>query len=93
MAPEMPREQDHSIKARKHELFEKQTASGPRRPFTEYLEQTPPAPLSQAQKALLWTIGVMVLLVFFIAMLTMPSHHHHTGADAQKTQPQSATSK
>jgi|GEM_PF-2453835 len=76
MAPELPREQDHSIKARKSELFDSQTNLGPRRPFSEYLEKTAPFPLSQGQKALLWGLGALVALVFFIALLTMPSHHH-----------------
>ncbi|WP_422928325.1 hypothetical protein [Singulisphaera sp. PoT] len=91
MAPELPREQDLSIKARKSELFEKQTSSGPRKPFAEYLERTAPFPLPQGQKILLWSLGAVVVILFLIAMLTMPSHQG--GPGGRKAQATSASSR
>lgn len=74
MAPEMPREQEQSIKARKRELFEAQAPTvGPLRRFSYYLGATPSSPLSTPQKAVLWAVGIVVLLLFLAAMLTIPS--------------------
>jgi len=69
----MPREQEQSIKARKREIFEEQHDSdSPRRPFSAYLAETPPAPLSSAQKAGLVAVGALVVLLLLAALLTMP---------------------
>ncbi|MFO0950239.1 MAG: hypothetical protein U0835_03630 [Isosphaeraceae bacterium] len=66
--------QDQSIKVRKSQLFEP-TAAGepaaPTRPFTEYLRDTPPAPVSPAVKAVLWGVGLVVLLLFLAAFLAV----------------------
>jgi hypothetical protein len=76
MAPESPREQEQSIKARKRELFEAQRGpTGPTKRFSEYVDDTPPSPLSSGQKAMLWALSVLVLLLFLAAMLTIPSGH------------------
>jgi hypothetical protein len=74
MAPEMPREQEQSIKARKREIFEEEQrdAGPPRRPFSEYMAKTPPAPLSAGQKAALGAVGALVVLLLLAALLTMP---------------------
>jgi hypothetical protein len=70
MAPEMQthREtQEQSIKARKSELFEeevRESEGGPARPFRAYLETTPATPLSLGIKASLWSMGVVVGLLF-----------------------------
>jgi hypothetical protein len=64
-------QQDQSIKARKHELFEEpQTAdgAGALKPFSVYVRETPPAPMSKGMKATLWAIGVLVVLLFLAAL-------------------------
>jgi hypothetical protein len=74
-----PREQEQSIKARKKLLFdddEDAPAAAPRelvvrKPFREYLQTTPAAPLSGGVKAALWAAGVVVLLLLIAALLTI----------------------
>ena len=61
MAPETPREQEQSIKARKREIFEEEQVFGPRRPFSAYLAETEATPLTAGQKAAIWGVGVLVL--------------------------------
>lgn len=73
MAPEAPREQEQSIKARKREIFEEEQNFGPRKPFSEYLESTEAFPLTTAQKALLWGVGILVVLLLLAALMTMPA--------------------
>jgi hypothetical protein len=66
--------QDQSIKARKHELFEDEqhgSQQGPLKAFSEYLEETPAAPLAGSDKAVLGAVGTLVLLLFFAAISTM----------------------
>ena len=68
---EAPEQQDQSIKARKHQLFEKQEnlvelASVKR--FSEYVDDRPPAPLSPALKAALIGLGAVVALLFLAAL-------------------------
>jgi hypothetical protein len=74
MAPDSPhqRTQEQSIKARKHQLFEDDEPldAGPRRSFRECLRETPAEPLSTPVKALLWTLGVIVVLLLVAALLT-----------------------
>ena len=74
MAPEspQPRTQEQSIKARKHQLFEADTPldDGPRRSFRECLRTTPADPLSPPLKALLWTLGTIVVLLLIVALAT-----------------------
>ena len=71
MAPE-PRTQEQSIKARKHQLFEDDlvVATGPRRSFKDCLRETPADPLSTPLKALLWTLGTVVILLLVAALAT-----------------------
>ncbi|WP_406698754.1 hypothetical protein V5E97_07695 [Singulisphaera sp. Ch08] len=72
MAPQAPREQEQSIKARKREIFEEEQSFGPRKPFADYLATTEPTPLSTGQKATLWAVGALVVLLLMAALLTMP---------------------
>jgi hypothetical protein len=69
------REQEQSIRERKQLLFEEDDlpsrpidAPEPVRPFNEYLRTTPAAPLSGLAKALLWGVGVVVVLLLVAAL-------------------------
>jgi hypothetical protein len=74
MAPEPQRTQEQSIKARKHQLFEVDDpldgSTGPRRSFQECLRTTPADPLSTPVKALLWTLGTVIILLLVAALVT-----------------------
>jgi hypothetical protein len=73
MAEDAPREQEQSIKARKRELFEaKKAPTTPRKRFSVYVTQTPPAPLTQTQKTVLFVVGGLVVLVLLAALMTIP---------------------
>lgn len=62
-------QQDQSIKARKHQLFEEpDRADGAVKPFKVYLRDTPPAPLSGGVKATLWAVGAVVVLLLLAAL-------------------------
>jgi hypothetical protein len=74
-SPTPPREaleqQDLSIKARKHELFEKREPPSDHatiKPFSQYVRDTAPAPLSPAAKATIWGVGILVALLFLAAL-------------------------
>lgn len=79
--PSKPRnmpEQEHSIRARSDELFVEETPVLPARsskPFTAYLRETPAQPLSPALKALFWLVGIVVGVLFFVAIWRV-SHRH-----------------
>lgn len=78
MAPEAPREQEQSIKARKREIFEDEQQSGPAtKGFSAYLAEIPPTPLSKGQKAALGGLFALVLLLLLIALLTRPAPRSH----------------
>ena len=67
------RTQEQSIKARKHELYEADEpdgSTGPRLSFQECLRTTPADPLSPLLKALLWTVGTVVILLLIAALAT-----------------------
>ena len=69
-----PREQEHSIKARKQSMFGEdeladRPAAGPTKPFAEYVRTTAAAPLSTLAKAGLWGAGVVVVLLLLAALL------------------------
>ena len=72
MPPEPQRTQEQSIKARKHQLYEAdaRTKTGPDRSFRDCLKETPAAPLSTPIKALLWTVGTLVILLLIVALAT-----------------------
>ena len=65
-------EQELSIKEREQELFvEPSEPSAPPtsvKPFAIYLRETPANPLSTEVKAILWAIGLVVLLLFAVAI-------------------------
>ena len=73
MAPDHDEIQDRSIKARKHQLYEDDPVldTGPRRPFKECLRETPADPLSIPIKALLWTLGTVVIILLLAALATI----------------------
>jgi hypothetical protein len=64
-------EQERSIKAREHELYVKPLSPDGeqlRRPFPEYLRETPAEPLSAAIKTVLCIAGILVAIVFLAAI-------------------------
>jgi hypothetical protein len=65
-------EQELSIKEREKELFvEPQEPPPPKpqvKPFATYLQETPAEPLSPPVKAILWTVGVIVLILLALAI-------------------------
>jgi hypothetical protein len=79
--PSHPRnmpEQEHSIKARSHELFVEEAPVGPStatKPFQVYLRQTPAYPVAPVIKVILWILGFIVAVLFLMALWRV-SHHH-----------------
>lgn len=78
--PSQPRnmpEQEHSIKVRSNELYVEDTPAVPAqvtKPFPVYLRETPARPLSAGIKAVFWTLGIIVALLF-LAALWRVAHH------------------
>jgi hypothetical protein len=71
-------EQEHSIKARSHELYVEETPVVPAavtKPFKVYLQETPAQPISPGIRALFWVMGVVVGLLFLVAIWRV-SHRH-----------------
>ncbi|SRR5579885_3047887 len=72
--PSHPRnmpEQEHSIKARAHELFVEEVPVAPSagtKPFEAYLRETPAYPVSPAIKVTLWIVGLVVAGLFVLAL-------------------------
>jgi hypothetical protein len=69
------RENLPSVVARKAQLFERDAPSGPavvRKPFADYLRDTPAAPIPLGIKAALWAAGVLVGLILLAALLRSP---------------------
>ena len=79
--PSYPRnlpEQEHSIKARSHELFVEETPTipaGSTKPFKDYLRETPAHPLSAGIRALFWVMGVIVGMLFLMAIWRVANRH------------------
>ncbi len=73
--------QEQSIKARKHQLYEDDPVldTGPRRSFKECLRETPAEPLSTPIKALLWTLGTVVILILVAALATIGTRKPKSG--------------
>jgi hypothetical protein len=69
-------EQERSIKAREHEVFAERprpaTSSKSTKPFPVYLRETPAEPLSTFAKVVLWTVGIIVVLLFLAALWRIP---------------------
>jgi len=91
--PSYPRnlpEQEHSIKARSHELFvEPDQVAAPKRtkPFTSYLRETPALPLSPLATSMLWILGILVI-VLFLAALWRITHRRGAAARPRPARPQ-----
>jgi hypothetical protein len=78
--PSHPRnmpEQEHSIKERSHELFVEDTPvpEAATKPFKVYLHETPAQPLSLGFKALIWVLGVIVGVLFLLALWRIAHRH------------------
>jgi hypothetical protein len=88
--PSQPRnmpEQEHSIKVRSNELYVEDTPEAPARvtkPFPVYLRETPARPLSGGIKAIFWTLGIIVALLF-LAALWRVAHRQVPKRSAGKT--------
>jgi hypothetical protein len=69
-------EQELSIREREQELFDEpqpQAASREAtRPFADYLRETPADPLSTPTKVILWAVGIVVLILFIVAIVRPP---------------------
>lgn len=72
--PSQQRTQEQSIKARKQDLFDADEPingpTGPHKSFQDCLKETPAEPLSTPLKALLWTVGTIVVLLLVAALAT-----------------------
>lgn len=63
--------QEISIKRRGHDLFIDETApstTGPSRPFSEFLRDTPANPLSAGVRAALWAVAIVAAILFAAAL-------------------------
>lgn len=94
--PSQPRnmpEQEHSIKVRSNELFiaDAPIETSRTRPFPEYLRETPAQPLSLGTKAMIWTLGIIVALLFVTALWRVV-HRHGTRPAARGPAARSAWS-
>ena len=98
MAPETPipqTSQEQSIKERKRELFEVRE-SAPlehRDSFQAHLRDTPAAPLSGLEKGILWSVGVLLMLLLVAALSKgrAPRTGRPAGAKKAASLPGSAT--
>ncbi|WP_169976598.1 hypothetical protein [Tautonia rosea] len=43
----------------------------PHKPFSQYLRETPPTPLTQGTKLALWVTGGLTILLFLASLLKM----------------------
>ena len=82
-------QQERSIKERKHHLFEEpqRVETGAVKPFSVYLRDTPPAPMSTPVKAALWTVGVLAVLLLLAALLSGGRRPPRPKVGAQTTAP------
>ena len=60
---------DSSIKSRASAVFADDTVLGPSKSFSDIVRQTPPKPLSLEMKALLCLVGLIVVMLFFAALI------------------------
>ena len=70
-------EQEHSIKARAHELYvdPRSESQKPVKPFPVFLRETPAVPLSAPTKVVLWIVGTIVALLFLAALWRVSTRH------------------
>jgi hypothetical protein len=65
-------EQELAIKEREQELYdeprEPPPAKPPVKPFPIYLRETPAVPMSSGVKAMLWIVGIVVVLLLVAAL-------------------------
>jgi hypothetical protein len=85
-------EQEISIKAREHELYVPDSDPNAKavKPFAVYLRETPAEPLSLTTKAILWTVGTAVALLFLAACWRV-AMHHAPASSVRKTRPAKKT--
>jgi hypothetical protein len=85
-------EQEISIKAREHELYVPDSDPNAKtvKPFAVYLRETPAEPLSLTTKAILWTVGTAVALLF-LAACWRAAMHHAPASSVKKTRPAKKT--
>jgi hypothetical protein len=85
-------EQEISIKAREHELYVSDADPNAKtvKPFAVYLRETPAEPLSLTTKAILWTVGTAVA-VLFLAACWRAAMHHAPASQVRKTRPAAKT--
>lgn len=70
-------EQEISIKARESELYHQppDEFSKSVKPFPVYLRETPAVPFSTTTKVILWTVGIVVALLFLAALWRLSRGH------------------
>jgi hypothetical protein len=71
-------DQEISMKARESELYVSSLPDGPSRPvkpFPAYLKETAAEPFSAGTKAVLWTVGLIVALLFLSALWRVSRGH------------------
>ena len=91
--PSRPRnipEQDQSIKARSSELFVDDAPvdlTRATKPFRVYLRETPARPLSIGIKALFWVLGIVVGVLFLIAIWRVAHGHGARPASSASSRP------
>ena len=79
-------EQEISIKARSHALFvdpQPPDVGPPVKPFPVYLRETPAVPVSATIKAVLWIVGIIVVLFFVAAVWRLMIRHGPQRAPAR----------
>ena len=81
--------EEQSIKARARLIYDDEPlvsgSSTPRKPFSEYLRETPPTPLSPLLKGLLYALGILVTLLLIGALVKGPKPKPATKTPARKS--------
>jgi hypothetical protein len=89
-------EQEQSIKVRSNELFVEETTpvapNKPSKPFEVVLRETPAQPLSMGVRAMLWILGVIVGVLFLVALWRV-THRPQKEAPADEAPAQEAVSR
>lgn len=88
-------EQEISIKARESELYHQPLPdefSKAVKPFPVYLRETPAVPFSTTTKVILWTVGIVVVLLF-LAALWRVSRGHLAKPPAKTSRPVASTTR
>ncbi|WP_165070733.1 hypothetical protein [Paludisphaera rhizosphaerae] len=88
--------QEISIKRRGHDLFIDETApstTGPSRPFSEFLRDTPAKPLSAGVKAALWAVSIVAAMLFAAALWRLVNRPTPKPSAPRKARTKSTTPK